>query len=83
MVDNYFVFAMGYREPQQTKQARRKGTNLRFQPRQVVAARARKRPAYALVRFGAAVFAAAQRRLVELSGIEPLTSSLRTRRSPN
>jgi len=24
-----------------------------------------------------------QRRLVELSGIEPLTSSLRTRRSPN
>ncbi len=50
---------------------------------QVVAARTEDRPVFALTRFDAAVFAAAQRRLVELSGIEPLASSLRTRRSPN
>ena len=40
-------------------------------------------PALALTGFGVPASAAGQRRLVELSGIEPLTSSLRTRRSPN
>jgi hypothetical protein len=40
-------------------------------------------PVFALSRFDVAISAVVRRRLVELSGIEPLTSSLRTRRSPN
>jgi hypothetical protein len=39
-----------------------------------------KQPAYALRR---AAFAAARLRLVEVNGIEPMTSCLQSRRSPN